>query len=125
MPGAATRTGRAQQILAQRTLRLEAISPYLRGSTTSEMPAFWSGQYLACMPFPLLESSGMVATEAQATGLPVVAVAAGVLTEVVRDGEIGRLLKPSNEAQVSAAAIDYVANSPWARFAAGRCDCRR
>lgn len=57
------------------------------------------------------ETQGMVLTEAMAAGLPVVALDAPGVREVVRDGHNGRLLQTATPATFSA-ALQWVANLP-------------
>jgi glycosyltransferase involved in cell wall biosynthesis len=77
---------------------------------TADMPAFWRQQHVACVPSPLLESFGMVAAEAQAAGLPVVATASGALPEVVKDGYTGRLVRPGDVRSLSCGMREYLDN---------------
>lgn len=57
------------------------------------------------------ETQGMVLTEAMAAGVPVIAVDAPGVREVVRDGENGRLLKSENEKDFSD-AVRWAARLP-------------
>ena len=57
------------------------------------------------------EPLGMVAVEAAAAGLPVVAAAHGGVTEVVRDGQTGLLVRPG-DAGTLAAALRRLADHP-------------
>ena len=57
------------------------------------------------------ETQGMVLTEAMAAGVPVVAVNASGVREVVRDGVNGRLL-PRADVEEFAAALAWVADLP-------------
>jgi 1,2-diacylglycerol 3-alpha-glucosyltransferase len=59
----------------------------------------------------LTETQGMVLTEAMAAGIPVVAVDASGVREVVRDGVNGRLL-PGADAEEFAAALTWIADLP-------------
>ncbi|MDY7114949.1 glycosyltransferase [Halomonas sp. SSL-5] len=66
------------------------------------------------------ETQGMVVAEAMATGLPVVALDAPGVREVVRDGENGRLLEGDDAAAMAAALVtlvDPAARSPLAEGA--------
>ena len=72
------------------------------------------------------ESFGLVAAEAQACGVPVVAAAVGGLTTVVRDGHSGLLLD-THEPRDWAAALGRVIGDPdlHARLSAGALDQAR
>jgi colanic acid/amylovoran biosynthesis glycosyltransferase len=63
------------------------------------------------------EGQGIVALEAQACGIPIVASRHGGIPEVVEDGHTG-LLVPERDADTLAAAIQQLANrhSEWAKF---------
>ena len=65
------------------------------------------------------EPLGLVALEAAAAGLPVVASSHGGVAEVVRDGETGRLVAPGDPAAL-AAALRALADDPGARARMGR-----
>jgi glycosyltransferase involved in cell wall biosynthesis len=58
----------------------------------------------ACLIFPTVEDFGMVPVEAQATGTPVVALAAGGALETVVDGVSGAFATNSNPDTLAAAA---------------------
>ncbi len=59
----------------------------------------------------LSETQGMVLTEAMAAGVPVVAIRAPGVSDVMRDGENGRMLDDQDEASF-AAALAWVASQP-------------
>lgn len=65
------------------------------------------------------EPLGLVALEAAAAGLPVVASRHGGVAEVVRDGETGRLVPPDDPAALSA-ALRALADDPAAAERLGR-----
>jgi glycosyltransferase involved in cell wall biosynthesis len=60
------------------------------------------------------ETQGMVLTEAMASGLPVVAVDAMGVREVVRDKKNGRLMQHEDEHEF-ASALEWIAKAPPAR----------
>ncbi len=66
------------------------------------MPAFWNSVDVAVVP-SLYESFGLVALEALACGLPVIAAAAGGLKEIIVDGECGLLVPPGDAAALTRA----------------------
>lgn len=65
------------------------------------------------------EPLGLVALEAAAAGLPVVASSHGGVAEVVRDGETGRLVAPGDAAAL-AAALRALADDPGTSEGMGR-----
>jgi glycosyltransferase involved in cell wall biosynthesis len=70
----------------------------------------WYGSDIAAVPSTLPESFGLVAAEAMAAQLPVVASAQGGLTEIVVHGETG-LLVPPGDAQALADALLQLADA--------------
>jgi D-inositol-3-phosphate glycosyltransferase len=68
----------------------------------SAMPGFWSSADVAVVP-SLYEPFGLVALEALACGVPVIASAAGGLKEIVVDGECGLLVPPGDAAALTRA----------------------
>jgi glycosyltransferase involved in cell wall biosynthesis len=74
------------------------------------MAAFWRACDVAVVPSnEWTESFGMVAVEAMAMGLPVVATNAGGLTEVVEAGETGALFDAGDAEQLGYALRAYLA----------------
>jgi glycosyltransferase involved in cell wall biosynthesis len=57
------------------------------------------------------EGTPNVVLEAMACGLPVVATRVGGLTDILRDGETGRLVEPNDEVGLAAAVLQLVTNS--------------
>jgi glycosyltransferase involved in cell wall biosynthesis len=66
------------------------------------MPEFWISKDVAVVP-SLTEAFGLVALEALACGVPVVATTAGGLKEIVIDGECGLLVPPGDTAALARA----------------------
>lgn len=77
---------------------------HLLGAVAHEdMPALLrSADLVACTPW--YESSGIVALEAMACGIPVIATAVGGMTDTVVDDVTGRLVPPQNAGKCAAAA---------------------
>lgn len=65
-----------------------------------QMPDFWNSVSVAVVP-SLYEPFGLVALEAMACGVPVVAAAVGGLKEIVQDGESGLLVPPGDAAALA------------------------
>jgi glycosyltransferase involved in cell wall biosynthesis len=76
------------------------------------------------VPSLLPETFGLVALETAAAGKPVVASAIGGLTDVVRDGETGLLVRPGNR-EALAAAIGKLAGDSQLRARMGEAAARR
>ena len=75
------------------------------------MPSFWTGCRIAVVPsYEWVESFGLVAIEAMASGLPVVASRRGGLAEVVADGVTGRLFEAGDSHQLAVALEAYLEN---------------
>jgi glycosyltransferase involved in cell wall biosynthesis len=75
----------------------------------AEMPGFWSSLSVAVVP-SLYEAFGLVALEALACGVPVVASAVGGLPEIVVDGECGLLVPPNDPQQLAEALLALLRN---------------
>jgi glycosyltransferase involved in cell wall biosynthesis len=77
---------------------------FLGRVSPDEQPALLRDAWVVVMPSVTGEGWGLVAAEALACGVPVIASAQGGLAEVVRDGENG-LLVPPGDAQALATSI--------------------
>jgi glycosyltransferase involved in cell wall biosynthesis len=94
---------------------LHVVGAYPR----SRMPEFWNSLDVAVVP-SLEEAFGLVALEALACGVPVVATTAGGLKEIVEDGESGLLVPPGDSAALARALTSLLTNeSLRLRLAAG------
>jgi len=82
-----------------------------------DMPAFYQGLSLLVLP-SWVEGFGLVAAEASACGLPVVATDTSSLPEIVVDGGTGRLV-PVNDPVALAEAIRQILDDPAAAAAMG------
>jgi len=80
----------------------------------SEMPAFWNSVSLAVVP-SLYEPFGLVALEAMACGVPIVASAVGGLKEIVVDGECGLLVPPNDPRKLADALVTLLGSEPLRR----------
>ena len=70
--------------------------------------ARWYQSFDLLLHAPRQEAFGLVAVEAMATGLPVVATRVGGLPEIIRDGETGRLVEADSPAALADAARELV-----------------
>lgn len=68
----------------------------------SQMPQFWNSVDIAVVP-SLSEAFGLVALEALACGVPVIASAVGGLKEIIVDGQCGLLVPPGDTAALARA----------------------
>jgi glycosyltransferase involved in cell wall biosynthesis len=74
----------------------------------SDMSRFWGGCDIAVVPSnECVESFGMVAIEAMALGLPVVATSQPALAQVVVDGVTGTLVEPGCPDAMNVAIVRY------------------
>lgn len=87
----------------------------------SDMASFWQEGDVAAVPSSgrCHESFGLVAAEAMACGLPVVATAVGALPEVVSHGQSGRIVPPDDAEAMARALADYIVD-PELRSCHGR-----
>jgi len=77
----------------------------------SAMPGFWNSLGIAVVP-SYSESFGLVALEAMACGVPMVATAVGGLKEIIQDGESGLLVPPKDPGALAQALIALLTNEP-------------
>jgi glycosyltransferase involved in cell wall biosynthesis len=84
----------------------------------SQVPAVLNGLDIFCVPTVVNESFGVVAVEAAACGLPVIASHVGGLAEVVHDGETGFLVPARDPHSLAERLRNLVAN-PELRAAMG------
>lgn len=83
-----------------------------------ELPYYYAAADVCAVP-SFYESFGMVAIEAMACGVPVVASRAGGLQFTVRDGEVG-LLAPPGDVQGLAAGLEAILGDPALRQRLGQ-----
>jgi glycosyltransferase involved in cell wall biosynthesis len=94
------------------------------GSFVSFMPfvddiwPIWYATDIAVVPSTEPEPFGLVAIEAMAAGVPVVASRHGGLTDIVEDGTTGRLVSPGDSTAL-ASALDQLANDVGIRKSMG------
>jgi glycosyltransferase involved in cell wall biosynthesis len=78
------------------------------------MPAFWNSLSVTVVP-SFHEAFGLIALEAMACGVPVVASAVGGLKEIVQDGETGLLVPPGDAAALANALVTLLTDEPLRR----------
>lgn len=112
-PGARESEGRVCEMEQRKLLCCVGTIP------RSKMPQFWNSLDIAVVP-SLSESFGLVALEALACGVPVIATAVGGLKEIIVDGECGLLVPPGDAAALAGALRLLLTNDSlrW-RLAAG------
>jgi glycosyltransferase involved in cell wall biosynthesis len=118
--------GQAQRVTALRSAI--AASPARERITylpfTDDIWSIWYGSDIAAVPSTAPESFGLVALEAMAAGLPVVAAAQGGLLEVVVPEATGLLVAPG-DAQQLAQALLRLARDVTLRARLGQAGLRR
>jgi glycosyltransferase involved in cell wall biosynthesis len=87
-----------------RAMEEEKVLRCVGALSRSRMPDFWNSVDIAVVP-SLYEPFGLVALEALACGVPVVATAVGGLPEIVVDGENGILVPPGDPAALAKALL--------------------
>jgi glycosyltransferase involved in cell wall biosynthesis len=88
-------TGANECAACVREMEQQGLVHSVGALTRSAMPGFWNSVDVAVVP-SLYEPFGLVALEALACGVPVVATATGGLKEIVVDGECGLLVPPGD-----------------------------
>lgn len=112
-PGTAEPTTQVREMEKKGLIRTVGALPRAR------MPEFWNSVDVAVVP-SLSEPFGLVALEALACGVPVVATTAGGLKEIVVDGESGLLVPPRDAAALAQALLTILSDEPLrSRLAAG------
>lgn len=81
------------------------------GIPRRQMPQFWNSVDIAVVP-SLSEAFGLVALEAMACGVPVIASAVGGLREIVIDGQCGLLVPPGDAAALARALFILLTDEP-------------
>jgi glycosyltransferase involved in cell wall biosynthesis len=77
----------------------------------NQMPAFWNSVSVAVVP-SFREAFGLIALEAMACGVPVVATAVGGLKEIVQEGESGLFVPPGDATALAQALVTLLTNEP-------------
>ena len=116
-PGAGESNALVRDLERKGMLHLAGANP------RPKMPLFWNSVDIAVVP-SLSESFGLVALEALACGVPVIASAAGGLKEIVVDGECGLLVSPANAAALSRALRELICNKSLRQRLAARARLR-
>jgi len=83
----------------------------------ARMPEFWNSVDVAVVP-SLYEPFGLVALEAMACGVPVVATAVGGLKEIVQDEESGLLVQPGDPESLAQGLTTLLTDEPLRRHLA-------
>jgi glycosyltransferase involved in cell wall biosynthesis len=86
-------------------LKLENAVTFTGKVSRKEVSRLCAGSKLLVVPSIWPEPFGLVALEAMASGMPVVASRAGGLQEVVSDGVTGILVKPNDAAELAAGIL--------------------
>ena len=94
-----------RQMAAQNLVHCVGAVPRLR------MPEFWRSLSIAVVP-SLYEPFGLVALEAMACGVPVIATAVGGLREIVVHDESGILVPPGDAGALAGAMLELLSNEP-------------
>ena len=102
-PGTAESTARIQEMERKGFVHSLGTIPH------SQMPQFWNSVDICVVP-SLIEPFGLVALEALACGVPVIASAVGGLKEIVVEGECGLLVAPGNVAALGSALREAIGN---------------
>ncbi|MBZ5696716.1 MAG: glycosyltransferase family 4 protein [Acidobacteriia bacterium] len=106
--GAAECADRIRQMELDNLLQTVGALPHKR------MRDFWNSLSVAVVPSHS-ESFGLVALEAMACGVPVVAAAVGGLKEIVQDGESGLLVPPGDAASLARGLTTLLTDEPLRR----------
>jgi glycosyltransferase involved in cell wall biosynthesis len=104
-PGTRESEARIREMQGRHLLRTVGVIP------RQQMPQFWNSVDITVVP-SLSEAFGLVALEALACGVPVIASAVGGLREIVVDGQCGLLVPPGDAAALARALCVLLADEP-------------
>ena len=114
----ATRSAEEERLRNLREeLGLEKLVTFLGSKDQDTLPYYYSAAYVVAVP-SYYESFGMVAVEAMACGVPVIASKAGGLMYTIQDGLTG-LLFPANSPSALAEKLCMLLDEPETRDAMG------
>ena len=114
----ATRSAEEERLRNLREeLGLEKLVTFLGSKDQDTLPYYYSAAYVVTVP-SYYESFGMVAVEAMACGVPVIASKAGGLMYTIQDGLTG-LLFPANSPSALAEKLCMLLDEPETRDAMG------
>jgi glycosyltransferase involved in cell wall biosynthesis len=106
--------------------RLAADDPSIQimGYVSDEaLPGLYRDADVFVLPSRSGEGFGLVALEAMASGLPVIATSSGGIVDIVTDGVNGRLVPPNDVTALAAALTQLVDDAPFrATLAQGAVD---
>jgi len=105
----------------ERDLRARFVDPRIRFHGFVDRDDFLNTIDVLVVPSQSHETFGLVAIEAFAAGVPVVASRRGGLAEVVTDGETGTLFEPTNAGELRSALDVYIKDPSRARHMRQRC----
>jgi D-inositol-3-phosphate glycosyltransferase len=105
-----------------RELGLENAVRFVRARPHAELPAYYQAADVCLVP-SYTESFGLVALEAQACGVPVVASSVGGLRSIVRHGQTGYLVEPGASEALAERAWRILSDPPLARSMGGLAQC--
>jgi D-inositol-3-phosphate glycosyltransferase len=116
--------GREPEHLAAlaRDLGVERAVRFLPAQPHAELPRYYQAADVCLVP-SYTESFGLVALEAQACGVPVVASAVGGLRSIIRHGQTGYLVEPGASDALAERAWRILSDPPLARSLGGLAQC--
>ncbi|HEY8202094.1 MAG TPA: glycosyltransferase, partial [Actinomycetota bacterium] len=104
------------------SLGAEEAVELLPARPQAQLPAYYQAADVCLVP-SYTESFGLVALEAQACGVPVVASAVGGLRTIVRHGQTGYLVEPGASEALAERAWRILSDPPLARSMGGLAEC--
>ncbi len=102
-------TGAEQSAALVKTMKDANLLHIVGALPRAAMPGFWNSMSVAVVP-SLYEPFGLVALEAMACGVPVVASAVGGLKEIVQEGASGLLVPPGDSSALAQVLVTLLTN---------------